>query len=106
MTFGDLILAVRLYALYQKKMWIFAYFGTLLTVLVSSAIWSVHENTALPLPSGERGCISVPSDNLSKYAYVPWVICCAYDASALALTCYRIWKLRSSGGGSSPTFKL
>ena len=61
MTFGDMILAIRLYALYQKQKWILAFFGTLLTVLVSTAIWSVHENTPLPLPAGERGCISVPS---------------------------------------------
>lgn len=65
LTFGDMILAIRVYALFQKQRWISGFFAVLLTVLVSTAIWSVSDNSALPLPPDERGCISVPSESFS-----------------------------------------
>ena len=43
---------------------------------------------------------------MEKYAVVPWVICVVYDATAVALTVFKIWRYKKVGGASSPLFDL
>lgn len=106
MAHGDMILGVRLYALYSKKLWIAVLFGVMLNVLGASSVWAAHENGPLILTPGQKGCISVPSDAMEKYAVVPWVICVVYDATAVALTVFKIWRYKKVGGASSLLFDL
>jgi len=104
MSVGQLIMILRVFAVYERNRYIFAFLITLWFLQVVISAVGLHTGFAVPLPTGLTGCILT-----GKSALFPslWIAPLITDSAIFFLTIYRTKRyLRFYHKSASPTITV
>ncbi|KAK9893353.1 hypothetical protein P389DRAFT_198923 [Cystobasidium minutum MCA 4210] len=92
---GDLILSMRVIALWGKNIFVALGLASLLIAQMVYALYAVSQNTALISPEGT--CMSIIGQDLQNLEAFNNICCLLFELAALILILIRVYKYRRTG---------
>lgn len=79
------IIGLRVYALYERQIWILALFGVLICGEVIMSAYAIAYDAPVPMPPGEHACISNSTPRNLSYFWLYWLAPLIVDCIAITL---------------------
>ncbi|KAM0748665.1 hypothetical protein T439DRAFT_327930 [Meredithblackwellia eburnea MCA 4105] len=103
---AELILAIRVVALWGRNRIVTGVTGALLSAEIGVMIAATTKYVALELPPGGSGCFATGTPGGRSLVILYWVLPCVFDAVVFGLTMWKAWQYTRSIGGGTPLLSV